>query len=130
MLVKKKEKKMHVPGHLLQAPQQICNLRIPPGAWSWVCLYGTQKVLCKLLMRLTQYPRPTLPRDSGDLPWDLVLYFVTSKVQPQVLPWIVATFFCLFLVNPWVGRTPITPGVGRTPITPGTLVRGIPCLGI
>ena len=40
---------------------------------------------------------PPLPGDGGDLPGDLILYFVMSKVQPRVLPETARDFF---LVNP------------------------------
>ena len=56
---------------------------------------------------------------SGDLPGDSILYFVTSKVQPQVL---YGTAGDIFLVNPWVGPHPINPdtfGV-TTNILPGS----------
>ena len=43
---------------------------------------------------------------SGDLPGDSILYFVTSKVQPCVLPGTVGN---IFLVNPQVGSGTITP---------------------
>ena len=39
---------------------------------------GKQRVLCGY----KQHPRPPLPGDSGDLPRDLMLYFVMSEVQP------------------------------------------------
>ena len=49
---------------------------------------------------------PPLSGDSGDLPGDSILYFVMSKVQPQVLP---GTAGHIFLVNPRVGPHPLTP---------------------
>ena len=52
-------------------------------------------------------PGPPLPRGSGDLPGDSILYFLTSKVQPWVLS---GTAGGIFLVNPQVGPHPITPG--------------------
>ena len=58
-----------------------------------------------------------LPGDSRYLPRDLILYFVTSKEQPRVLPGTVRDFF---LINPQEGPSLTTAG---------TLIRGIPCPG-
>ena len=64
-------------------------------------------------LSIVTLPPPPLHGDSRDLPGDSVLYFVMSKVQPQVLP---GTAGDIFLVNPQVGPRSITLGTfGQSP---------------
>ena len=58
-------------------------------------------------------PCPPLTRDREVLPRDSILYFVMSKVQPQVLP---ETVGDIFLENTQVGPRRITQGdFGQSP---------------